>query len=115
MKKFAMVLCGLMLLFGCEKKENLLVGEWVQPIPGMEAQVQGINIEKSGKAESINMHTLVYESWKQDGNKLILTGRSIGNGQEFEFSEVYAITKLDEGNLVLRGDEMELIYQRQGK
>ena len=37
----------------------------------MEGQVQGINIEEGGIASSVNMATLVYESWKQEGDQLV--------------------------------------------
>ena len=52
-----------------------IVGAWVEPVPGMEGQVQGINIEEGGIASSVNMATLVYESWKQEGDQLVLTGK----------------------------------------
>ena len=54
-------------------------GRWIQPVPGMDGMTQGFCIEKGGKASSINMATLQYETWEQDGNLLILTGKSIGN------------------------------------
>ena len=47
----------------------------VEPVPGLEGQVQGIKMEEGGVASSVNMATLVYESWKQEGTKLILTGK----------------------------------------
>lgn len=42
-------------------------GKWVEPIPSMESQMQGIHLEKGGKATSINMATLQYENGKARG------------------------------------------------
>ena len=39
-------------------------GSWVEPVPGMEHMLQGIKIESGGKASSINMATLQYETWE---------------------------------------------------
>lgn len=51
-------------------------GTWIEPIPGMEHLSQGIKIESKGKATSINMATLQYETWENKGDKLILTGKA---------------------------------------
>lgn len=105
-----LVLGMVLMLFACG--EPSLVGQWVQPIPGMENQEQGIKLEKDGKASSINMHTLVYHSWKQEGSTLILTGESIGNGQTIEFRDAFEIVHLTKEALVLKVGDMELIYTR---
>lgn len=89
------------------------VGAWVEPVPGMEGQVQGIKMEEGGGASSVNMATLVYESWKQEGDKLILTGKSIGNGQTIEFTDTMAIKKLTADSLVLDNRGMEIRYAKQ--
>lgn len=34
---------------------NGIEGKWVEPVPGMEGQTQGIYLEEGGKASSINM------------------------------------------------------------
>lgn len=107
------MLAGLFLLVSCGKAP--ITGEWVQPIPGMEDQMQGIKLEDGGKAESINMSTLLYQSWKQEGNKLTLTGESIGNGQTIDFEEVYIVAKLTKDSLVLKQGNLELVYVREEK
>lgn len=78
-------------------------GAWVEPVPGMADKVQGILIEKDGRASSINMATLQYTSWSQDGDLIILNGRSIGNGQTIEFSDTLEIRELTRETLVLKG------------
>ena len=35
----------------------------------MEDQVQGIKLEEGGIASSVNMATLVYKNWKQEGDQ----------------------------------------------
>ena len=51
-------------------------GAWVEPVPGMENMQQGFVLEPDGTASSINMATLQYESWKKEGDVLILAGKS---------------------------------------
>lgn len=89
-------------------------GTWVEPVPGMENMTQGIKIESDGKASSVNMATLQYESWEKEGNSLILTGKSIGNHQTLEFTDKYEIRELTGDKLVLkREDGAERSYTRQ--
>lgn len=104
---------GLLLLSG-RGKADMLAGRWVQPIPGMEDQIQGFMLAKDGEAESINMATLVYEKWEHKGNQLILHGKSIGNGQTIAFDEIYVIKRLTRGELVLQAEgREEQVYMRQ--
>ncbi len=83
--------------------EPTLEGAWVEPVPGRANEVQGILIETDGRASSINMATLQYTSWSQDGNFIILNGQSIGNGQTIEFSDTLEIRTLTRETLVLKG------------
>lgn len=108
-----MFAAALLLLVGCGKADPL-AGSWVQPIPGMEDQIQGIKLDKGGRAESINMYTLLYESWQHKGNQLILQGKSIGNGQAIDFEVIYVIKKLSRDELVLQAEgEEEQVFERQ--
>lgn len=97
-------------LVGCDNPS--IVGEWIQPVPGMEGQFQGINIKEGGDASSINMHTLVYQSWRHNGDKLTLKGESIGNGQTIQFDEVYEVEKLSGRTLILKNGEEEIRFRR---
>lgn len=90
-----------------------LLGAWVEPIPGIGGE-QGILFEKGGIASSINMYTLVYKSWQQNGDTLTLTGESIGNGQTIDFTEKAVIEKLDIDSLVIAFDGNRIIrYSKQ--
>lgn len=108
---------GVVMLLGiltaCGGNSMSLIGGWIEPIPGMEGQVQGIKIEEGGNASSINMATLVYESWKQNGDQLILTGKSIGNGQTIEFADTLEIITLTADSLILDNGKMEFHYAKQ--
>lgn len=110
MKKIALALIGLLLTASCGKPT--LEGEWIQPVPGMEGQIQGIELEKGGKARSINMATLVYEKWHREGNQIVLHGKSIGNGLTIDFDDTYEISKLDETELILKDGDLEMVYKR---
>lgn len=77
-------------------------GGWVEPVPGMEDQVQGINLEAGGKASSINMATLQFESWQKQGDRLILSGKSIGNGTTIPFTDTLVIERLSDNELWLK-------------
>lgn len=88
-------------------------GRWIQPVPGMEGMTQGFCIEKGGKASSINMATLQYETWEQDGNLLILTGKSIGNKQTCGFSDTLLIKELTDNTLTLLKGESEMRFTKQ--
>ena len=108
---------GMVMLIGiltaCGGHSMSVVGAWVEPGPGMEGKVQGIKIEEGGNASSINMATLVYESWKQNGDQLILTGKSIGNGQTIEFTDTLEIKKLSADSLILGKGKMAFRYAKQ--
>ena len=87
-------------------------GEWVEPVPGMENQMQGVNLEKGGKASSINMATLQYESWEKQGDKLILSGKSIGNHETGSFTDTLVIEKLTENELTLKKGSLSINYRK---
>lgn len=95
----------------CESNKATITGTWVEPIPGMEGE-QGITIDEGGIASSVNMATLVYESWKQEGDKLFLKGKSIGNGGTFEFTDTMRIQQLTADSLILNNQTMTISYSR---
>ena len=110
MKKFLSVLFALFLV-ACGRSD--ISGTWIQPVPNMPDMVQGFTLGANGVATSVNMATLQYDTWHTDGDSLIMTGRSIGNGQTIEFTETYTIEKLTDDTLVLRNGDMIMTYTRQ--
>ena len=65
---------------------------------------QGIKLEEGGDASSINMATLVYKYWEQQGDELYLTVKSIGNGMEIEGIDTLRIKKLTADSLILNSN-----------
>ena len=59
------------------------------------------------------MATLAYDTWRRDGDTIIMTGRSIGNGQTIEFTETYTIEQLTPDTLVLRNGDATFTYSRE--
>lgn len=91
-----------------------LVGEWVEPVPGMANEVQGFRLEKGGKASSINMATLQYDTWAKQGNELILAGKSIGNRQTIQFSDTMEICRITSDTLIIKRGSLNMVYTRKG-
>ena len=89
-----------------------LIGSWVQPIPGNEKEKQGFTLNADGSAQSINMFTLLYKSWKQTDSTLVLTAESIGNRTSSIFDDVYKIEMLANGKLILIRGELMLTYTK---
>ena len=100
-------------LLACACTQADIVGEWTQPVPGMEDMTQGFALEQGGTASSINMATLQYEKWERQGDLLILSGKSIGNGQTPDFSDTLRIDLLTDTELTLTRGNLTLEYTRQ--
>lgn len=109
MMLFALVSCG----NGSQKEQaaqqadtlptdsiQSVVGAWIQPVPGQDT-IQGYNFKADGSAESINMKTLVAQSWKQEGDSLYVVEKSIGNGKEFIDTTAWKVVTLNKDSLVL--------------
>ena len=88
-----------------EKKSKVtIIGSWIMPIDGQPGKMQGIRLDEDGEASSINMATLVYKYWEQQGDELSLTVKSIGNGVEIEGIDTLKIEKLTTDSLVLNSN-----------
>ena len=89
----------------CDGQIADVVGDWVETVEvGDKAITQGVELKADGSAKSINMATLVYEAWIQEGDELTLMGKSVGNNQTIDFKEPYKIMKCDADSLVLEGN-----------
>lgn len=113
MKKLLLAAAAAGALFGCTGAS--LEGEWVQPVPALPGQVQGMRLEAGGNASSVNMQTLLYTHWSRHGGNLVLEGKSVGNGQTLVFSESYRIEKLTREKLVLvasAGEKLEFTRRK---
>ena len=88
-----------------EKKSKVtIIGSWIMPVEGQPGKMQGIRLDEDGEASSINMATLVYKYWEQQGDELYLTVKSIGNGVEIEGIDTLKIEKLTTDSLVLNSN-----------
>ena len=88
-----------------EKKSKVtIIGSWIMPIDGQPGKMQGIRLDEDGEASSINMATLVYKYWEQQGDELYLTVKSIGNGVEIEGIDTLKIEKFTTDSLVLNSN-----------
>ena len=96
-----------LILASCSSSNNThLTGNWIEVMPVNRNIVQGITLDADGKAKSIGMATLQYEKWKAEAGKLILWGKSIGNGQTIDFSDTLTIIKATSDSLLLGKDGM---------
>lgn len=86
---------------GSSNHDGNLTGNWIEVMPVNSDFVQGVTLEDEGKAKSIGMATLQYEKWKAEDGKLILWGKSIGNGQTIDFSDTLTIVKVTADSLLL--------------
>ncbi|MDR6404051.1 MULTISPECIES: lipocalin family protein [Chryseobacterium] len=78
-----------------------LIGQWLQPIPGMESEKQGFQLYEDGTAASVNMHTLKYEKWGNSGDTLFLWNHSEGVKIPSSSIDTLVIKKLDGLQLVV--------------
>ena len=106
MRKWALLMlaiCAIAVVIGVRwsSPTDAFVGDWVEPIPGMEDQVQGFSLREDGIAESIEMATLQYRHWRVEGEALVLSGESIGNGMTSDFEETYRVEFVDAQRLDL--------------
>ena len=106
MRKWALLMlaiCAIAVAIGVRwsSSTEAFVGDWVEPIPGMEDQVQGFSLREGGTAESIEMATLQYRRWRVEDESLMLSGESIGNGLASDFEETWRVAHVDAKRLDL--------------
>ena len=89
-----------------------LEGSWVEHVPGMEEQTQGFTLNEDGTAVSINMATLQYQEWSASGDTLVLTGKSIGNGQTIDMADTLLIVSLSADSLVVRQHQLTRTFHK---
>lgn len=110
MKEFVLLLP--FVVCSCTIGERDLKGNWIEVLPSDMSYVQGISLKDNGLAETVGMETLKYHEWKKQGNKLILNGESIGNGQTILFSDTFDIISLSNDTLVLQDRGRVATYTR---
>lgn len=95
-----------------KRGNNPIAGSWTQPVNGSPKSTQGMQLNADGSASSINMATLQYESWTLNNNQLILTGKSIGNGETIEFTDTMTVVSITPDSLILSSDGVIVAYSK---
>ena len=70
------------------------------------------DLEADGGASSVNMATLTTERWKREGDRLILEGKSIGNGQTIEYRDEWTVLEAGEVLRLRSADGAERVLER---
>ncbi len=78
-----------------------LIGKWIQPVQGLDKEMQGFQLKKNGVAKSINMYTLVYERWQVIRDTLLLWNHSDGVKDTATIVDTTIIRELTDTSLVL--------------
>lgn len=114
------------ILCGCGKNvHSQLEGCWVESVNMGDTSIyQGFTLKADSICSSINMATLKYSKWsvyrevgsgncedsgnlqgssgcEKSGHKIVLHGRSIGNGQTIDFIDTLTIQKLSADSLIV--------------
>lgn len=89
--------------------KNLLVGSWKDQSPA----ALHFSLLEDGTARSDNMATLLYQSWRIDGDDLILVAKSVGNGTSILDTTNYKIEKLDKEEMILKQNDKTNTFLKQ--
>lgn len=89
-----------------------LTGRWIEVLPEGTPYTQGVCLNDDGTAESIGMATLKWYRWSRQGDRVILYGESIGNGQTIECSDTLNIVSLAGDTLKVKRDNYVVSYVR---
>lgn len=89
-----------------------LTGRWIEVLPEGTPYTQGVCLNDDGTAESIGMATLKWYRWSRQGDRVILYGESIGNGQTIECSDTLSIVSLAGDTLKVKRDNEVVSYVR---
>lgn len=88
-----------------------LMGDWVMPNPLDGSSTMGICIKDGGVAETINMPSIIYKSWRLiNGDLEIVSQRD--DGGNMEETVRYQILHLSKDSLTLKSAEDVLDYTR---
>lgn len=92
----------------------IAIGRWTKPDPIDPSKRMGVELMVNCKAQSINMATLPYERWEITGlpGKLIIVGKSIGNGQTLYAQTEVTIRKKD-GKWMMTDDVSKDVYTKE--
>ena len=90
--------------------EEKLIGTWIEQLPQGMNYIQGFCLKDNGVAESVGMSTLLYNKWEIRQDQLILSGKSLGNGQTLQITDTMNIVRYDVDTLVLKRRNTEVVF-----
>ena len=114
MKKVVLLFVLASLLQGCRstptasRRAITPIGRWFITSDISTADYHGVELLQDGRARSINLLTLYFDSWFQRGDTLILSGRSVVEDTEMNFSDTMKILSLTESKMILQLQDMKL-------
>lgn len=79
----------------------LMPGKWLQPVQGIDSVTQGFTLKKNGKAESVNMHSRLYDKWKLLQDTLLLWSHGEGAKDTLPVIDTMIIKVLNDTSLVV--------------
>lgn len=116
MRTWMIFTVSLGLLTSCHTKvqrtEKDFVGNWLETRTVDLQSEQGVTLNADGTAASIGMATLKYESWSLLDDRIILNGKSIGNGQTIDFSDTMDIVKISNDTLIIRRKGKDITFTK---
>ena len=73
--------------------------------------MEGFQLNEDGTVASINMATLQYEAWECKDDTLLLSGKSIGNGQTIDFTDTLTISALSADSMTLTRGNLAVTFR----
>jgi hypothetical protein len=95
-----------------EVDRNLLLGSWIETMPGSESEFQGFTLHHDGTATSINKTSVEYKRWMLNNGQLILTTISFGNQCSIIEDQVYTIEAVGSKRLLLKTSSTSQSYKK---
>lgn len=97
-------------LLPAESGKQEFIGSWIEENGNYR---QGFDLKADGTAASIGMATLKYENWKTGDGRIVLEGKSIGNGQTINFSETMLVIELTPDTMTLQRGKDKIRYRKE--
>lgn len=99
MKRIIVLAAVAICMAGCKSEKYDICGTWIHsPQTGWGV---GFSLNEDGTAKSVNLGPMLFDTWKREGDKLIINGRNVVNGIGLEFVDTLKIDKLTADSLVV--------------
>ncbi|MBS0027684.1 lipocalin family protein [Chitinophaga sp. 22321] len=81
--------------------KDMMIGRWLQPIPGEQNHQQGFQLNEDNTCLSLNIHTLIYDNWAFSADTLFLWSHSEGVKNSVKSIDTLLIKTISETTLKL--------------